>query len=160
MSQTKPVYVNQRKWFTFLLGLVVTTGTVFFDYTTALPGSNPYLFLDLLNPAIDILDFMMFGLILIGVYLILRFLKSKRIEFYDDFAKIFLQLGTSKTQEVPYSDLELGGSENKDTKNRSKFPFQTFQAGSENNVMGYIRWQNSRLERDSLFLAKSPSEIR
>src|SRR5207245_10015688 len=86
MAVAKPVYVNHRKWFMFLFGDVMLFLGLFGSYLiviTAPLGSEE------LTPGNLIVDFFAFGFFLLAIYPVWAFLKSKRIEFYDEFVRVF-----------------------------------------------------------------------
>lgn len=104
-SRDKPLHISRRKW--VMLALAVSLYSmilvfVYFIVTTASQGS--------MDPTPDNIMFysvffsIPFGL---GLYPLAMNIKSKKIEFYQDYVRVFLG-GKRGVKEVPYSQLRLG----------------------------------------------------
>jgi hypothetical protein len=107
MAPQKPIYVCHRKWFIFLVAMFPVAIAFFgiFVFIITIPNvQDPF---DTANLTfIIVLEIV---LLLPAIYMIKRvFLKSKRIEFYEDFVRVYLSWGKEKLKDIPYSELELG----------------------------------------------------
>jgi hypothetical protein len=105
VTDAKLVHVSHRKWFTLLLGGIFLGTAVFATFVFIIPAPTGQL--ESLNPALLFIYAMFFILYAAGFYSIWAFLKSRRIEFYDAFVRIF-DLWGAGSLDVPYSRIKLG----------------------------------------------------
>ncbi len=98
------VFVSHRSWFVLLAGLLVLYPALWMDKQSWFPPpSIPTISLGEV-PFLAVLNVIF---VLPAAYLFYRFLKSRRIEFYGGFVRLFDSLGRN-TVDVPYSDVRLG----------------------------------------------------
>jgi hypothetical protein len=105
MALQEPVYVSHRQWFylgvfLFVFAIACFGMFVFLDSIPKVPSN--------LSPTnIAFISAIELILLIPGVIVLRFFFKSRRIEFYEDFAKVFLTWNND-SREIPYSRLELG----------------------------------------------------